>query len=103
MCLVLSETLSDENPEPPRRQERQERQRSKAITAEAQRRRGNAEKSYNRKGAKAQRKAAKNRISDFVLPLFSFAFLCVSAPLRLQLFLICFLAQPRSKLIICGT
>jgi hypothetical protein len=45
----------------------------------AQRRRGNAEKSDNRKGAKAQRKAAKNfRISDFV---FAFVFFCV--PLRL--------------------
>jgi hypothetical protein len=51
--------------------------RTKAITAEAQRRRGNAEKGINRKGAKAQRKAAKNfRISDFV-----FVFLCV--PMRL--------------------
>jgi hypothetical protein len=58
---------------------RQEEQ--KAITAEAQGRRGNAEKGYNRKGVKAQRKAAKNfRISDLVL--FSFAFLCAFAPLR---------------------
>jgi hypothetical protein len=34
--------------------------KTKAITTEAQRHRGNAEKSINRKGAKAQRKAAKN-------------------------------------------
>jgi hypothetical protein len=56
-----------------------------------QRRRGNAEKSYNRKGAKAQRKAAKNfGISDFVLLLFSFASLCAFAPLRLLLLSTCF-------------
>jgi hypothetical protein len=51
--------------EPPRRQGRQEKARAK---------------SDNRRGAKAQRKAAKNfRIFAFVLLWFSFASLCAFA------------------------
>ncbi|HET8610851.1 MAG TPA: hypothetical protein VFM11_14050 [Burkholderiales bacterium] len=65
--------------------------KAKTITAEAQGRRGNAGKSYNRKGAKAQRKAAKNFLFE---PGFPLRTLCAFASLRLQLFLICFSWRP---------
>ncbi|HET8608167.1 MAG TPA: hypothetical protein VFM11_00350, partial [Burkholderiales bacterium] len=47
--------------------------RTKAVTAEAQRRGRNAGESYNRKGAKAQRKAAKNFLFESGFPLRPFA------------------------------
>jgi hypothetical protein len=67
------------------RQDAKEKQVKKTTaTAEAQRRRGNAEKSNNRKDAEAQRKAARN---------FCFGFpLRPSASLRLSLLFLPFLA-----------